>query len=422
MTENDSGKDSRTPQDEADGETNTAALPWTTHSAIKEPDEQAVAGILYPSVDISTLLDDWSGEPFDPDLARPELLHELFEHQADARPEAIAVVCGEQHLTYAELECGANRLANLLRNLGVGRESHVAILLPRGPDVYRAMLAVLKTGAAYVPIDPGYPPDRVAYILDNCHIRTLISTTDLAAGQSEFAGCVLRLDEPSPELLNASSGRLTRSETGGSPQDVAYVIYTSGSTGRPKGVEIEHQSVTNLVRAEARIFGVQASDRVYQGFSVAFDASIEEIWLALFAGATLVVGTSEMQHAGPALSRLLREAGVTVLSCVPTLLAMMEDDVPSLRLLILGGEQCPQNLVERWCRPGRRMVNTYGPTEATVIATYADCAPGKPVTIGRPVPNYHAYILDDNLRPVAAGSSGELYLGGIGLARLRRTA
>ena len=169
--------------------------------------------------------------------------------------------------------------------------------------------------------------------------------------------------------------------------------------------------MTNLVRAEARISAFSANDRVYQGFSVAFDASVEEIWLAFFAGATLVVGSSEMQHAGPALSRLLREAGVTVLSCVPTLLAMMEDDVPDLRLLILGGEQCPQNLVERWCRPGRRMVNTYGPTEATVIATFGDCAPGKPVTIGRPVPNYHAYILDDNLRPVAAGSSGELYLG-----------
>ncbi|MEY2427441.1 MAG: hypothetical protein QOJ40_326, partial [Verrucomicrobiota bacterium] len=206
-------------------------------------------------------------------------------------------------------------------------------------------------------------------------------------------------------------------DTGLTPNDLCYVIYTSGTTGQPKGVQIEHRSVCHLVRAEAEIFGVQTQDRVYQGFSIAFDASVEEIWLAFFAGATLVVGTREMMQAGPALSRVLSEAGITVLSCVPTLLLMMEDDVPSVRLLILGGEACPPHLVKRWWKPGRRVFNTYGPTEATVVATWTECHPDRPITIGRPLPEYLACILDDRLQPTSAGVAGELCLGGIGLAR-----
>jgi amino acid adenylation domain-containing protein len=171
------------------------------------------------------------------------------------------------------------------------------------------------------------------------------------------------------------------------------------------------------VRVEGKLFQVEPGDRVYQGFSLAFDASVEEIWLALYAGATLVAGTREMVRGGAALSRMLTTAGVTVLSCVPTLLAMMDEDVPTVRLLILGGEACPPNLVKRWWRPDRRVCNTYGPTEATVIATCAECHPDKPVTIGRPVPNYLACILDEQLRPAPAGTAGELCLGGPGLAR-----
>jgi non-ribosomal peptide synthetase-like protein len=201
------------------------------------------------------------------------------------------------------------------------------------------------------------------------------------------------------------------------PADLCYVIYTSGTTGKPKGVEIEHRSACHFVRAEAKLFQVQPSDRVYQGFSLAFDASVEEVWLAFFAGAALVVGTREMVRSGSALSGMLADSGVTVLSCVPTLLAMMDEDIPTVRLLILGGEVCPPDLVKRWWRPGRRVFNTYGPTEATVIATCTECRPGSPITIGQPVPNYLACVLDEQLRPVPAGVAGELCLGGIGLAR-----
>ena len=409
----------------------------------------------------------------DMDLLQPGLLHELFERQADARPNATALLCAGAHMTYGELERRSNQLARLLRQRGVGRGDCVGLWLPRSMDVLVALLGIMKAGAAYVPLDPEYPADRVAFVLADCRARAVVTTSTFATregdlhvgamrhasvagravpgpphdGSATFAPLPIsdggqrtaRPAFPDPPITGAlhadvlvvalddgecarqiaaqPDGRLRNSDVGLSPQDLCYVIYTSGTTGRPKGVEIEHRSACHLVRAEGRIFQVRPDDRVFHGFSIAFDASVEEVWLAFFAGAALVVGTAEMVRAGAELSPLLAAASVTVLSCVPTLLAMMEEDVPSLRLLILGGEVCPPGLVQRWWKPERRVVNTYGPTEATVIATFTDCHPGKPVTIGRPLPNYLARILDDRIQPVAAGAAGELCLGGIGLAR-----
>jgi len=383
------------------------------------------------------------GSVTDSGLLDAGLLHELFERQADVRPQAPAVLFGGGRITYRELEERANRLARLLRSRGIGRGDCVGMLLPRSPQVYVTLLGILKTGAAYVPLDPEYPAERIRFILADCRARALVTVTgartpdpralpnqEIAdeasplvssledgadSGAAGFSGIVIDLDHA--DLAGFSSDRLGREETGTTPEDLCYVIYTSGTTGRPKGVEIEHRSVYHLVRAEGEIFRVQPADRVYQGFSIAFDASVEEVWLAFCAGATLVAGSAEMVRAGNGLSRLLMEAGVTVLSCVPTLLSMMEDDVPSVRLLILGGEVCPPDLIRRWWQPGRRLVNTYGPTEATIIATYGDCHPDRPVTIGRPLPNYDLWILDESLRPVPEGAAGELCLGGIGLAR-----
>ena len=366
---------------------------------------------------VGRILGGWSDGATDPGLLRQELLHHLFEAQADAHPNSIALACGTARLTYNELEQAANQLARHLRSLGAGSGPFVALLLPRSMEVHLTLLAILKSGAAYVPLDAEYPADRVGFILGDCQVHTLVTTSALAAKAEGFQGNLVLLDTQWTAIASQSAQRLEPTEIQTSSDDLAYVIYTSGSTGRPKGVMIEHRSVCNLVRAEGRIFQVHPSDRVYQGFSIAFDASVEEVWLAFFAGATLVVGTAEMVHAGPALSRMLTDAQVTVLSCVPTLLSMMDDDVPTVRILILGGEACPQDLVNRWCRPGRRMVNTYGPTEATVIATYTECDPKKPITIGRPVPNYSTCILDSEMRPVPAGEAGELHIGGIGLAR-----
>ena len=203
------------------------------------------------------------------------------------------------------------------------------------------------------------------------------------------------------------------------------MIYTSGSTGRPKGVLVRHRSVCNLVEAEAEIFRVASEDRVCQIASLSFDLSVEEIWLAFQAGACLVPAIRELTHGGPDLSKFLVEHQVTVLSCVPTLLNMLDEEIPTLHLVILGGEVCPENLVTRWARPGRRLVNTYGPTETTVTATYSDLTLGKPVTIGRPLPGYRVRILDETLHPVpetTERNSGAIHSGSVCAERRGRNA
>lgn len=346
-----------------------------------------------------------------------KVLHEIFESQADRYPQATAVIFGHQQLTYAGLEGTANRLARYLRARGIRRGSVVAMFLPRSLDCYVALLGILKAGAAYVPIDHECPTDRAAFILKNSGAELLITTANQALRITEFDGEVFRMDADWGALAPESGERLSSAETGIKPHDPCYIIYTSGSTGHPKGVIVEHRNAWQLVRAEAEIYGARPEDRVYQGASLAFDLSVEEIWIAFQSGATLVAATPEMMRAGPDLSRMLASNGVTILSCVPTLLAMLDDDVPSLRLLILGGESCPGELVNRWARTGLRILNTYGPTETTVIATYAELSPGSPVTIGRAVPGYRVYLLDEKLMPVPSGQVGEICIGGAGVAR-----
>jgi len=349
----------------------------------------------------------------------PATLHELFELQADLRPRTVAVDCGAERATYADLESRANRLARHLRGRGATRGSIVAMLLPRSIDAYAAHLAILKSGAAYVPIDPDYPADRIAYILQDSGASILVTTAALQATCATFASApgraVVRVDADAAWIESEPPARLDPGAAG--QRDLCYIIYTSGSTGRPKGVMIEHRSAVHLVRAEAGLYGARSDDRIYQGASLAFDLSIEEIWLAFQAGATLVPGTGDLLRAGPDLSRLLARRGVTVLSTVPTLLTILDEDIPTLRLLILGGEACPPHLVDLWSRPGRRIVNTYGPTETTVIATCAELRPGRPVSIGRPITGYRVHLLDEQLRPVARGAPGEICVGGIGVAR-----
>jgi non-ribosomal peptide synthetase-like protein len=348
---------------------------------------------------------------------RIEILHELFEAQADTRPYALAVVFGREETTYFELEARANRLARYLRRKDVEPESVVAMLLPRSVDAYAALLGILKAGGAYVPIDPEYPSDRIAYILKNSGAKVLVTTRELGDKYAAFNGEIIRLDEDRGRIDSESSARLMREEVGVTPRNLCYIIYTSGSTGRPKGVMIEHRSAWHLVRAERLIYRVRPEDRVYQGASLSFDLSVEEIWMAFAAGATLVAATPDMVRAGPDLSKLLTESHVTVLSCVPTLLSMLAEDMPMVRLLILGGESCPDQLVTRWTQPGRRIINTYGPTETTVIATYSELSPAKRVTIGRAVPGYQVYLLKDGFQQVPQGSVGEICIGGMGVAR-----
>ena len=352
---------------------------------------------------------------------RPQVddcLHHLFEAQASKSPSAPAIDEGGKILTYGEVESRSNQLAHYLRDRGVVSGARVGLLLPRSPELYIAILAILKAGGAYVPLDPEYPADRIDYILSDGGIETIVTIEDLAREKAIGLTNVVCVDLQAGEIALEPTARLDRQLIGTTERDLSYVIYTSGSTGRPKGVEIEHRSSANYIRVvNESVYQIQPSDRVYQGFSIAFDASVEEVWCTFAAGATLIVGSIAQTRSGADLAVFLTSQRVTVLSCVPTLLAMMEVEVPTIRLLILGGEQCPQELVSRWCNPHRRVLNTYGPTEATVVSTYQECHPDRSITIGKALPTYYVYILDEDLQLCPPGVEGEIHIGGICLAR-----
>ena len=359
------------------------------------------------------LIGPFSGPPFDSALTRDETLQQIFAKTAlrsGARP---AIEEDGLRITYAELEATANRIAHLLRARGVGRGSLVGHWFPRGATAYAILLGILKAGAAYVPLDPELPPARVRQVATECRMDLLLAP----AAVSEGLGLACPVLDPTAPASSLSDLPDIAPPLASGPEDLAYVIFTSGSTGTPKGVPISHRSVCTLVRAEQRLFQVQPDDRVFQGFSLAFDASVEELWLAWANGACLVSGTKALMQSGPDLGQRLTEAGVTVLSTVPTLLGILADLIPSLRLLILGGEACPADLVARWWRPDLRLVNTYGPTEATVISTWTELRPDRPVTIGKAVPNARVYVLDGAGRPCPIGVPGELHLSGVGLSK-----
>lgn len=344
-------------------------------------------------------------------------IQQFFEYSVDNYPNNIALVCDNQSLTYLELEHYSNRLANYLLSEGLCENSIVALLLERSVESYIAILATLKIGATYVPIDVEHPDERVNFILSDMAFQAVLtSSTQMKRTGLQLPRAFL-LDEIKSELAKHSSARPLVNQDLTDSENLCYVIYTSGSTGKPKGVEITHRSICHYVAVASDIYEMTAQDRVYQGFSLAFDASLEELWMAFANGAALIACTNKDTRSGVDLIDFLQTHKVSVFSTVPTLLSTLEGKLPDLRLLILGGESCTASLVRRWSRPGLRIMNTYGPTEATVIATYADCAPDKPVTIGKPLPGYETLILDDNLQPVAIGETGELCIGGRGLAK-----
>ncbi len=353
--------------------------------------------------------------PFIEDTSKEKLLHHVFEQIAAQYSERTAILFENQSISYSELNNRANKLANWLLAKGVTQGDFVGILLKRSPEVYISMLGILKSGAAYVPLDISYPEDRVKYILEDAGVKLLISNSALEDRYINFSGFTFNTDKELKEVLSDVS-KEKNLEINIREQSPAYVIYTSGSTGRPKGVVIPHTSVCNLVKAEKSIFHLSQNDKVVQGFSVAFDASIEEIWLAFASGATLFPASEEVMHSGSDLSEFINLHQITVLSTVPTLLSMMEPPLPSLKLLILGGENCPNELLQYWHTSSLRITNTYGPTEATVIATYADFDPNETITIGKPIINYAVFIVDKKMNLVTNGIPGELCIAGKGLA------
>ena len=342
-------------------------------------------------------------------------LHQIFEEQAIKTPSAIAVEHVELQirLTYEELDYRANLLAAVLIAYGVKAGSIVAIYLPRGAEQYISMLAILKTGGAYLPIDTELPTDRLSYVLKDS--RANMSLTSKELWRQNFAeSCQpIFLDDVFSKDWKNSAEQSCQLASVSNEDDLCYVIYTSGTTGFPKGVGISHKNARTFVNAIKQIYGVKQDDRVLQGFSIAFDASVEEIWLAFSVGATLVVGTLDRMRNIDDLSETLKEFEISVFSTVPTLARLMPArEIPKLRLLIVGGEAAHADIIKKWSTPGRKMLNGYVPTECTVTATYAWCSPDKPVTIGKPLPGYGAVVLDDDLIEVPDGTEGELCLFG----------
>ena len=345
---------------------------------------------------------------------RDRTLAELFEAQADRTPDAEAVVCGQERLTYRELDARANRWAHALRDAGVGPESRVALCVERGAAMVVGALAVVKAGGAYVPIDAANPEARLEYLLEDSG-ASVVLTQRAVAGRvpTSERRRVLELDGPEPD---ASAERPPRTAT---PENAAYVIYTSGSTGRPKGVVVEHHSLANLLAWHQEAYAIEPGDRTTQVANIAFDASVWEIWPALTAGAAVHIPDAETVAAPADLVDWLVREEINV-SFLPTPLAeaVLAEPWPercALRALLTGGDR----LRAAPARPMPfRLVNHYGPTENTVVATCADVAPGAvSPPIGRPIANNRALVLDGSLRPVPVGAPGELYLGGASLAR-----
>ncbi|SKA13309.1 non-ribosomal peptide synthase domain TIGR01720/amino acid adenylation domain-containing protein [Marinactinospora thermotolerans DSM 45154] len=367
-----------------------------------------------------TVVEEWNGTwGREPSLTLPA----AFEQRVAASPHAPALRDARTELDYARLDRRANRLARHLIGSGVGPEDVVATLLPRSADVVVAQLAVLKAGAAYLPVDPDYPRERVAHMVEDA--RPVAVITDAAgAGQVPTGVHVVRLDDPgTAALVDALDERpVTDAERAAPlhPDHPAYVIYTSGSTGRPKGVVVPHHGVTALARDQIERLGLAEGVGVAQFAALSFDAAAWETVLTLLSGATLVVPSPGERAGGAELAAFLRRERVGMLCLPPTVLAALPDgvDLPGDMTLVVAGESCAAGLVRRWAG-GRRMINAYGPTEATVCASMSDpLDPGEGTPpIGRPLARARVYVLDRYLRPVAPGEVGEIYIGGDGVAR-----
>ncbi len=344
-------------------------------------------------------------------------LENFFERSAKLYPASIAIEQGEAKYTYTEVEQLANRLSHYLQAKGVGPEEKVVILLPRCAQVPIMMLAVLKAGGAYIPLDPEIPAERVNFIMEDANAKLLITSDEILEriGSQLNPNPIFNIDHQFTELDTFPSTK--PEETNRSDNNLCYIIYTSGTTGKPKGVLLEHRNVANYICGAQAIYPITQTDRALQGFSVSFDASVEEIWVPFSVGATLVIGTFKIMRSGDQFASILNKLNITFLSCAPTLLSMVREDIPKLKILIFGGEVCATEIAARWCRPERFVFNTYGPTEATVIATYAQLNAVDEVTIGRPLQGYDVLLVNDKLELVNQGEEGEILIGGQSIAR-----
>ncbi|MHC3475569.1 amino acid adenylation domain-containing protein, partial [Streptomyces sp. 7R007] len=350
-------------------------------------------------------------------------LPRLFEAQVARTPEAIAIVDGDRQTTYAEANARANRLARLLTARGIGPESVVAVAMDRSAEQLTALWAIFKAGAAYLPVDPDHPVERIAFLLQDARPECVLTVSGLTDRMPRIDGtAVLALDDASlaARLAAASPGDLDDTDLAAPlrPEHPAYIIYTSGSTGRPKGVVVTHTGLASLAATHRERLRVGPGARVLQFASPGFDASVWELVMAMCSGAALLLASGRDEMAGPWLSALIARQGVTHATLPPAVLASVEPEpLASLTTLVSAGEALTPELVSRWA-PDRRLFNAYGPTECTVCVSMSEgLAADEAVHIGKAVIGTRVFVLDRDLRPVPVGVAGELYVAGAGLAR-----
>jgi pristinamycin I synthase-3/4 len=381
------------------------------------PQQQVADFELLSSHELSRVLSQWNRTSRKiPDAT----LVEMFESQVEKTPAAAAVIFCDESLSYRELNARANRLAHLLISFGIGPENFVGLAVPRSVEMLVALVAVLKSGAAYLPLDPAYPAERLQVMFNDARPACVITTSELASKFPDGFPLLLLDDAALVKVLNVQPDRNPADNERTSPlrpTNPAYVIYTSGSTGTPKGVVVTHAGLPSIAQTRLERLAITPASRVLQFSSLSFDVSVVEIIMAFTTGAALVVPRDD-QRSGTPLRELLVQHGMTHASLPPVVLPTLEgeEELP-LTHLVVGSEALSAELVEKWSR-GRTLIHAYGPTETSIVSTMSAPLSGRQTPpIGKPIMNTLVYLLDERLRPVAIGMPGELYIAGAGLAR-----
>jgi amino acid adenylation domain-containing protein len=361
------------------------------------------------------------GEHEDREQARVEVIHKLFERQARKTPDAIAVVADGMSMTYGELDRRANRLARRLRSSIRRPDERVAVCVERGFGMVIAVLGVLKAGGAYIPLDPNYPLDRLEFMLSDGEPIALVTQERLKHLFNKNPGSLptFFVDEEDP-LSDFHDDQTAPTEFDIQPDHLAYMIYTSGSTGRPKGVMIQHRGLCNLIESQISLFGIEDDSRILQCASFSFDACVSEMFMALCKGAALHLPSERDVLAGAYLAEIIAKQGITHATITPSVLSTVPEasNLEPLQTLIAAGEALSPGVARRWVK-SKRLINAYGPTEIAVCATVHLCREEEtgPPPIGRPIRNTSIYILNEQTEPCPVGEPGEIYIGGIGVAR-----